>query len=86
MFNLSVPEVAGEFLALSNSWILEGLDAAFQKLLLDEMELLALPGGQVLLEEGHPPDAMYVVTSGILGVGASRFGAPLANRGTPGVG
>src|ERR1700692_1871000 len=56
------------FLNLPNSWILEGLDADFQKLLLGELESINLPGGQTLFEEGQPPDAMYLVTSGILGV------------------
>ncbi|MGB8842711.1 MAG: patatin-like phospholipase family protein [Aliidongia sp.] len=36
--------------------------------LADELSWVALPGGQVLFQEGDPADSLYLVTTGVLGV------------------
>jgi NTE family protein len=36
--------------------------------LADEMAWIALPGGQILFQEGEPADSLYLVTTGVLGV------------------
>jgi NTE family protein len=48
--------------------LFHGMDGAALADLMAEFELLALPGGELLFEHGDPPEALYVVLSGGLGV------------------
>ncbi|MBV9079104.1 MAG: patatin-like phospholipase family protein [Methylobacteriaceae bacterium] len=58
---------------------LSALDPAVRQDVLSGLEPISVPGGHVLFEEGDPPDALYAVVSGALGIsvrdvetGASR--------------
>lgn len=54
--------------ALSALPLFNGLEPATVRAIAAEVEWLSLPGGSTLFSVGEPPDAMYVVLSGCLGV------------------
>lgn len=45
-----------------------GMDGAAFEVVAAEVAWLSLPGGAVLYAEGEPPDALYVMLSGLLGI------------------
>jgi NTE family protein len=53
---------------LSDAPLWAGLDPAARRELQAQMERVALPGGEMLFEEGDPADALYMIVSGSLGV------------------
>jgi NTE family protein len=58
--------------ALSALPLFSGLESATVRAIASEVEWLSLPGGSTLFTAGEPPDAMYVVLSGCLGVFSSQ--------------
>ena len=55
--------------------IFDGLDADARATLEGEVEWFCLPGGQTLFAKGEPPDALYLLLSGALGLIAAKPGS-----------
>ena len=66
-----VPRDAIERL-IEESSIFKGLDASARGLLADQFESQALPGGAVLMRQGEPADALYLVSVGRFRVSIER--------------
>ena len=63
----TAPEAAYR-IPLPSPSIFDGLDPAARSALEDELEWFSLPGGRVLYEANDPPDGLYLVLSGCLGI------------------
>lgn len=53
---------------LPSPCLFDGLEPAARRALEDELEWFSVPGGQVLFEAGDPPDGLYLVLTGSLGI------------------
>jgi len=67
----AVPREAIERL-IEESSIFQGLDPAARHALAEELEAQALPGGAVLMRQGDPADALYLVSVGRFRVSIER--------------
>jgi NTE family protein len=54
--------------------LFDRLEAEARLALEDELEWFSVPGGQVLIEAGDPPDGLYLVLTGLLGIVRGRAG------------
>ena len=59
-------------IVLASLPLFTGLDSEILTAIAREVEWMSLPGGASLFDVGEPPDAMYVVLSGCLGVYSSK--------------
>ncbi|HEX7967818.1 MAG TPA: patatin-like phospholipase family protein [Stellaceae bacterium] len=64
----AIAEEAPYRIPLPSPSIFDGLDPEARSALEDELEWFSLPGGRVLFEANDPPDGLYLVLSGCLGV------------------
>ena len=69
-----MPDLAQSPDLFANTKVLRMLDDAGRRRLLARAEALTFPNGAVVVQEGDPGDALYIIEDGVATVGVDSFG------------